>query len=833
LPAYIALPFWFIQQLFMAMMNLDNSGQGGVAFFAHLGGFVFGVGAGLLLRYAGFDHKIAELIDPDMLAKPRDFRVGMKLLDQGQFRAGLAKLQKAQAANPDDSDILDSLFRCYISQNQSDLAFQAGSKLLPMLLRQRQDELAWPVYEEMLKIKPNYTPGAAYLLRLGRICEHRHDWGQAAAIYEQISQSPMSAQNRESVTEAARRLSEIQAQHPSDSPEPWPPVADMAHPANLNVSLAEQKPTGSPLDDLALPQTELAWSETPEARSLSYEIESGYSENQAAPDQTQADQGVPRPNLSKAERVVPRPNLSKTATNPPIPPAIPAEIPPVVSPQAGPMVRIALPLRKRIEAQETLLQKNPDNLSARIALGLAYQESGQAEKAREHFEAALRLKPDNAYVLARLRLLTPGAQQNSPYLKEIFSKPKDDPRETRQTKIILISSGGTLLVLIAFLLLKIFFLNGAYPISSPTAISSDPAWSPSGDALAFIGHERNADEPHLFVSEKRAEPQQIPLPDDIRMITAPIIWSPGGNKLLLRAHNDESALLLIIGRDGASPQIIPHAIDAAWSPDGHRLIYAAESDHYENNRISLNFFDLATATSQKVEVGEIGEIRAGNFQRAGLFWSTRANRIYFTAAKSLQPASVAPADEEEVMRQARQMMRQAILGQTQPYVRQYDQQIFEYEVSTTEVVGLTEGANHSLHGLSPDGQILLYGEENDDGREDIYTLDLPSQTRHKIIPAAALGDTPSISFRFDLKTIIFDGLIGQSSGMIPPGMGGLVNLRRPTDIFRVGIDGQNLERIETRHIAKSAPVASPVDRRIAYIMREMDGSSRIWVLRGW
>jgi membrane associated rhomboid family serine protease len=51
LPALLVLAFWFIQQAVFAAANLTNptGGGGGVAYFAHVGGFVFGLATVKLL----------------------------------------------------------------------------------------------------------------------------------------------------------------------------------------------------------------------------------------------------------------------------------------------------------------------------------------------------------------------------------------------------------------------------------------------------------------------------------------------------------------------------------------------------------------------------------------------------------------------------------------------------------------------------------------------------------------------------------------------------------------------------------------------------------------
>ena len=42
LPAFLLLGFWFLYQVFLGIMSLPYSSGGGIAFFAHIGGFIFG-----------------------------------------------------------------------------------------------------------------------------------------------------------------------------------------------------------------------------------------------------------------------------------------------------------------------------------------------------------------------------------------------------------------------------------------------------------------------------------------------------------------------------------------------------------------------------------------------------------------------------------------------------------------------------------------------------------------------------------------------------------------------------------------------------------------------
>jgi len=50
LPAFVVLGFWFVLQVFNGLLSFGVAGIGGIAWFAHIGGFVVGMAFGPLLR---------------------------------------------------------------------------------------------------------------------------------------------------------------------------------------------------------------------------------------------------------------------------------------------------------------------------------------------------------------------------------------------------------------------------------------------------------------------------------------------------------------------------------------------------------------------------------------------------------------------------------------------------------------------------------------------------------------------------------------------------------------------------------------------------------------
>lgn len=52
-PAFVYLAFWFISQLFSGLMSFEGADSSGIAWWAHVGGFVFGIISSLLFARRG------------------------------------------------------------------------------------------------------------------------------------------------------------------------------------------------------------------------------------------------------------------------------------------------------------------------------------------------------------------------------------------------------------------------------------------------------------------------------------------------------------------------------------------------------------------------------------------------------------------------------------------------------------------------------------------------------------------------------------------------------------------------------------------------------------
>jgi membrane associated rhomboid family serine protease len=186
-PAWVMLPLWFAQQVFMFLLThgLSGAAGGGVAYMAHIGGFVFGVGAAM-----GMAHwKVEERhVNPNIEGK-----VNRTVVDNHAVDAAL----EAQAAGDPQRayEVLSAEVRRAPSNRDAALAFWSvavelnrAAEAAPSLLRSIQHELrsgdpdlALEDWVEVSQKVPDLTVEPALLIRIAQSLAEL-DHGEEAAI---------------------------------------------------------------------------------------------------------------------------------------------------------------------------------------------------------------------------------------------------------------------------------------------------------------------------------------------------------------------------------------------------------------------------------------------------------------------------------------------------------------------------------------------------------------------------------------------------------------------------------------------------------------------------
>jgi membrane associated rhomboid family serine protease len=128
--AGLVLPIWFLLQFLGARWGSED-----VAYWAHIGGFAFGAGAGLALRFLGLEKKY---IDPMLDREQEKIKLSPKLaqafqmLDAGDRAGARALLQQVMNQEPQNWDAPLALARLAADDGQDDIAGRCYNRTLEL-----------------------------------------------------------------------------------------------------------------------------------------------------------------------------------------------------------------------------------------------------------------------------------------------------------------------------------------------------------------------------------------------------------------------------------------------------------------------------------------------------------------------------------------------------------------------------------------------------------------------------------------------------------------------------------------------------------------------------
>jgi membrane associated rhomboid family serine protease len=230
LPAFVVLPLWFLQQLFD--MTVSEAGSG-VAFSAHVGGFIYGVAFALVILVTGFEEKhVAPKIQQEISWQidPR-IEAAMAARDKFDFDGAKRAIAPVLREKPGDIDALRTAVDIARVSEDGSMLDNYGTRLLGRLIDSKETDAAIELIRDTtVQIDPSLIPkftarAAAFVERSGD-----HDW--AMVLYEKaLKGDPMGLQAvpslvklgslrkaRGDVSGARTALQEARA-HPKCTPE--------------------------------------------------------------------------------------------------------------------------------------------------------------------------------------------------------------------------------------------------------------------------------------------------------------------------------------------------------------------------------------------------------------------------------------------------------------------------------------------------------------------------------------------------------------------------------------------------------------------------------------
>lgn len=181
--AGIALPIWFLEQILGASWSIES----GTAYWAHIGGFVFGAVVGASFKFFGVEKKYIEPMVEETFEKlklsPKMKEINRKL-DAGDTAGAIPLLLQIINEEPGNFDACLILARMYFEKGHHNDAAVMYNKVLDLSLRTEETELKLSIYEE---IKEKNLLNGIYeknIYNLANFLEKLNKYEEAIKIYD-------------------------------------------------------------------------------------------------------------------------------------------------------------------------------------------------------------------------------------------------------------------------------------------------------------------------------------------------------------------------------------------------------------------------------------------------------------------------------------------------------------------------------------------------------------------------------------------------------------------------------------------------------------------------
>jgi len=167
MPAWFVLPFWFLTNLLMAkLMDTTGSEGGGVAYWAHVWGFVFGMVIALFLQFTGLEN---HLYPPETDLTCEEEKLEQEALRYeriSNFQKAMDTWKKGVREFPNDLNILQGYMRLARTRRSNNDIVQAGVKLVRLDIQTGEFKMAFIRWNEVLVDVPEANMGAGLVIKI-------------------------------------------------------------------------------------------------------------------------------------------------------------------------------------------------------------------------------------------------------------------------------------------------------------------------------------------------------------------------------------------------------------------------------------------------------------------------------------------------------------------------------------------------------------------------------------------------------------------------------------------------------------------------------------------
>ena len=200
--AYWLLPLWLFSEIFYGSLS---GSSGGVAHWAHVGGFLFGALAAVAIQHSGLEQKANKAIEEKVgWTNDTELEQASGLMEHGQLAEAQVVLTNYVAAKPNSLDAWSLLRQIYTRQNDTRKYLDATVKTCALHLRAHEVEAAFQDYAEFVNSGGSKMPAASWL-ELCKGAEEIQDFERAFTEYQQLAQAyPAERQSLTAQLSAAR-----------------------------------------------------------------------------------------------------------------------------------------------------------------------------------------------------------------------------------------------------------------------------------------------------------------------------------------------------------------------------------------------------------------------------------------------------------------------------------------------------------------------------------------------------------------------------------------------------------------------------------------------------
>lgn len=178
-PAFIVLPLWFLQQAW----QMAGEASSGIAFSAHVGGFVYGLAVAIIVGVLGFEQKyVAPVVEKQTSWKVDDRVVhALDARAQGDLASARQQLEAVLRSDGGNIEALRAAVDVAKDLDDAKMLDGAAARLLGRYAEEKQHDLAWELVQEFAK-----SPMPRFLARAASFAERQNDREWALALYQRL-----------------------------------------------------------------------------------------------------------------------------------------------------------------------------------------------------------------------------------------------------------------------------------------------------------------------------------------------------------------------------------------------------------------------------------------------------------------------------------------------------------------------------------------------------------------------------------------------------------------------------------------------------------------------